>query len=108
MIIEQIRYYVDGDEYDHLLQARREVTRIRQQHGVPAGLILIADPNPEDGPVVVWQCSYEDEGDMGTAEATLIGNADYEAARARLSDIVSRVELELYTPDEEEASAGEG
>ena len=102
MVIEQIRYFVDEDKREELVEVRREIDRFRTEAGMPPGHILLSDDTPSGGPTVVWQCGYEDEGQMGLADARLIGNADYEAARERLSSLVQRVELELYTSDEEE------
>ncbi len=102
MIVEQIRYFVDEDKRRELVETRRELDRIRQAAGMPAGRILLSDATPSGGPTVVWQCAYDDEGDMGLADAHLIGQADYEAARERLSGLVQRVELELYTSDDPE------
>ena len=99
MIVEQIRYYIREDDRDSVLRARREVVRIRGQVGVPAGQILVADDGPEGGPALIWQCGYADEGEMGMAEAALIGHAEYEAAREELGTLVIRVELELYMND---------
>lgn len=104
MIIEQIRYYFLQDQRDEILRARREVTRIRRTVGIPPGHILVADPAPEEGPTLVWQCGYTDESELGTADARLIGNEEYEAARERLNTLVTRVELELYMTDEEDGS----
>ncbi len=99
MIVEQIRYYIREEDRDSVLRARREVVRIRGQVGVPAGQILVADDGPEGGPALIWQCGYADEGEMGMAEAALIGHAEYEAAREELGTLVIRVELELYMND---------
>jgi hypothetical protein len=100
MIIEQIRYYTDEATLEQLLGIRREVGRLRQELGLPPGFVLIADPPPDDGPAMIWQCGYEDESEMGLAEAKLIGNTDYESARSRLAALAMRVELELYMSDE--------
>jgi hypothetical protein len=102
MLIEQIRYFVDEDKREELLVVRREIDRFRTEAGMPPGHILLSDDTPSGGPTVVWQCGYEDEGQMGLADAQLIGNAEYEAARERLASLVQRVELELYTSDDEE------
>ncbi len=99
MIVEQIRYYIREEDRESVLRARREVVRIRSQVGVPAGQILVADDGPEGGPALIWQCGYADEGEMGMAEAALIGHAEYEAAREELGTLVIRVELELYMND---------
>lgn len=104
MIIEQIRYYFLQDRRDEIIQARREVTRVRRTVGIPPGHILVADPAPDEGPTLVWQCGYADESELGAADATLIGNAEYEAARERLNALVTRVELELYMTDEEDST----
>lgn len=102
MIIEQIRYYTAEDAVDQILEARREVSNLRRQLNLPPGRILIADPAPEGTPAVVWQCAYEDEGLMGSAEAAVMGHADYEAARGRLATLAVRVEVELFMTDDEE------
>ena len=101
MIIEQIRYYFDESDKEATLLARREESRVRAELGLPPGHILIADPIPTDGPGMVWQCIYEDESGMATATARLIGNAEYETSRDRLRALTIRVELELYTADED-------
>ena len=100
MLIEQIRYFVDEDKRQDLLAVRREIDTYRTAAGMPPGQILLSDDTPAGGPTVVWQCSYRDEGEMGLADVHLIGHADYESARERLSTLVQRVELELYTLDE--------
>lgn len=102
MIIEQIRYFVADEQRDEVLNARREIDRFREEVGVPSGHILLSDATPADGPTIVWQCGYEDEGEMGLADARLIGNEAYESARERLSGLVQRVELELYISDDGE------
>jgi hypothetical protein len=102
MLIEQIRYFVDEDNRGELVSVRREIDRFRTEAGMPPGQILLSDATPAGGPTVVWQCGYEDEGEMGLADARLIGNAEYEAARQRLASLVQRVELELYTTDDDE------
>lgn len=101
MLIEQIRYFVGADKREDLLAVRREIDRFRIEAGMPPGLILLSDDTPSGGPTVVWQCSYEDEGEMGLTDVRLIGNEAYETARARLSSLVQRVELELYTSDDD-------
>jgi hypothetical protein len=101
MIIEQIRYFVDAETLDAILEARRQVSELRRQLNLPPGRILIADPPPDDGPALIWQCAYEDEGLMGAAEAALIGNAAYEDARGRLVNLAGRVEIELYMADDD-------
>lgn len=100
MMIEQIRYHVAEDNIDSLIEARRALNGVREGLGLPQGRILVSDPVPDGGPAVVWQCAYEADADMGAAEAALMGNADYEDARARLGELVERVELELYSVDE--------
>jgi hypothetical protein len=102
MLIEQIRYFVDEENRDELVSVRREIDRFRTEAGMPPGQILLSDATPSGGPTVVWQCGYEDEGEMGLADARLIGNAEYEAARQLLASLVQRVELELYTTDDDE------
>jgi hypothetical protein len=76
---------------------------MRRSLGLPPGHILVADDGPDEGPSLIWQCGYEDEGQLAAAEGALIGNPEYEEARGRLGTLVSRVELELYISDEEEA-----
>lgn len=102
MIIEQMRYYISEGAEDQVLEVRREVSRLRSLVGAPGGHILIADPPPDDGPALVWQCAYEDESEMAHAEAAIAGNADYSAARERLGGLVSRIELEIYASDEDD------
>jgi len=104
MIVEQIRYYVKQDQLAETIRARREVSRIRGEAGVPPGQILLADP-PDEGPAIIWQCGYADESELGAADAALIGSAEYEKARGHLSALVNRVELELYMIDEDNGSA---
>ena len=101
MIVEQIRYYATDEDLDQVLEVRRAVGRVRGQLGLPPGQILLADPAPEDGPSLVWQCGYQDEGEMASVQAQLMGNAEYEAARERLGVLAVRVELELYTAEDE-------
>jgi hypothetical protein len=64
--------------------------------------LLIADPPPDDGPAVVWQCGYENEHMLSVAETAIAGSSEYASARDKLSTIVSKIEIELYTADEEE------
>lgn len=101
MIIEQVRYYIATEKREPALEVRREQNKIRGRIGLSAGRMLIADPAPDDGPIMVWQCGYEDESAMALAEATLTAHAEYAAARDRLSTLVERVELELYSFDDE-------
>jgi hypothetical protein len=101
MIVEQFRYYADEEQREQILAARRAISRVRSQLGLPSGHILVADPAPEDGPFMIWQCSYEDEVTMAVAEATLAGSADYAAARDQLGRLTKRIEFEIYTADEE-------
>ncbi|MGI8827778.1 MAG: hypothetical protein ACR2JC_19525 [Chloroflexota bacterium] len=103
MIIEQIRYYLEGGEIEALLKARRAVSHIRGQLELPPGHILLADEGPVEAPCIVWQCLYEDEGEMGMVETHLIGDPDYESARERLGALARHVEVELYIIDEEDA-----
>jgi hypothetical protein len=100
MIVEQIRYYVRDEDRDALLAVRRSITRLREARGLPAGYIFVADPVPDECPAVIWQCGYNDDTEMGMAEAQLLGNAEYEEARKRLSALVTRIELEIYASDE--------
>jgi hypothetical protein len=104
MIIEQIRYFASEGAENQILEVRREVSRLRSLVGAPGGHILIADPPPEDGPAIIWQCAYEDESEMAHAEATITGNADYSAARERLGGLVTRIELEIYASDEDDGT----
>ena len=46
MIVEQIRYYIEEQNKDETLTARREETRVRTELGLPPGHILVADPGP--------------------------------------------------------------
>lgn len=100
MIIEQIRYFIEEANRAEVLEVRREITRIRDAHGIPGGHILLAETDGDEGPYLVWQCGYADEAEMGMAETRLIGNAEYESARERLGQLITRVELELYTAEE--------
>lgn len=100
MIVEQIRYFAAEDDVEELIRLRRNIDAVRQSLQLPPGRILIADPVVDDAPAVVWQCVYDDEGDLGEVEARLIGNETYEEARHHVADIVQRIELELYTADE--------
>ncbi|HEV3310953.1 MAG TPA: hypothetical protein VG815_10600 [Chloroflexota bacterium] len=106
MIIEQVRYFVqDEDRIDEAAEIRREIDNVRMSLGLPAGHILVADPPPDDAPALVWQCGYENESMLAVAEATIAGSTDYAAGRDRLSALVSRTEIELYTADEVAAKA---
>ncbi len=107
MIVEQLRYYVNDQDREQLILARRQVNRVRSELGLPPGKILLADSGLEEGPSLIWQCSYEDESHMAAVEVSLIGNSEYEAARNRVSGLATRVELELYTFDEEEIASSE-
>jgi hypothetical protein len=107
MIIEQIRYFVSPQDREPLVLARRVVSQARSRLGLPPGHILLADADVDEGPGLVWQCSYEDEAQMSAVELAVIGDADYEAARERIGALVSRVELELYTYLDEEAPSTE-
>jgi hypothetical protein len=100
MILEQIRYHVSPDTHDGVLALRRRIALIRREAGVPEGKVLLADDDGDDSPQIVWQCGYEDEGDLGLAETRLIGNTAYEEARAQLGALGVRVVLELYIADE--------
>lgn len=100
MIIEQIRYWTSGD-IEPLVDARRRLSRVRREQGLPGGHILLADETPSDSPILVWQCGYGDEGEMGMVETRLIGNSEYEEARAELGELSERVEVELYLTDPE-------
>lgn len=102
MIIEQIRYYVDSENIEPLVEARRQVTLVRKQLGLPSGHILIADDSAEGRPRMVWQCGYRDESEMGMVETRLIGNPDYESARTQLVELATQVEVELYLIDDED------
>ena len=103
MILEQIRYYVEEENRDAFLHVRRDLSTVRRNAGIPVGHLLRADPVPEDGPFLVWQCTYDDDAHMGIAEMRLIENPDYEAARTRLGALVARMELELYTVEDDTA-----
>ena len=101
MIVEQIRYFVAESDVEGLIRLRRTIDALRTALDLPPGRILVADPVTEDAPAVVWQCVYDDEGDLGEVEARLIGNTQYEDARRQVADIAQRIELELYTADED-------
>jgi len=100
VIIEQIRYWT-GADVEPLLDARRRLSRVRREQGLPPGHILLADEAPSESPCLVWQCGYGDEGEMGMVETRLIGDAEYEEARAQLGELSERVEVELYLTDPE-------
>lgn len=106
MLIEHIRYYVREDRREALLAVRREINRAREHLGLPPGYILLADPDLDASPTVVWQCGYENEDVMATVTTSLIGNEEYEAGRARLAELVDRVELEIYTVEEDAGQDG--
>lgn len=97
MIIEQLRYFTAPSDRAQVLEIRREIGRIRSDHGVPPGHLLI--PDGEDGPSLVWQCGYQSEAEMGSAETQLLGNEAYEEARSRLGALSTRVEFEVYMAD---------
>ncbi|HZU11552.1 MAG TPA: hypothetical protein VFB58_01830 [Chloroflexota bacterium] len=99
MIVEQIRYYLAEENLEDFLAARRELSSLRARLDLPEGRSLIADPVPDEGPAVVWQCGYDDEGQMGLAEARLMGSEEYASARERINALVERVVLELYSAD---------
>lgn len=101
MILEQIRYYVEEDKRDLFLQVRQDLSAIRREAGIPPGRLLLADPVPDEGPFLVWQCAYGDEAQMGVAETRLMEDPDYESARTRLGELVARVELEFYTIEDD-------
>ena len=105
MIVEQIRYFTTQVDRDTVLTARRAVNRVRASLGIPPGHTLLADADPDEGPTLIWQCVYEDEGQLAAAEGALMGDETYEAARSTLSRLAVRVELELYVSDEEEEGA---
>jgi hypothetical protein len=68
--------------------------------GLPPGVILLPDSSPDDEPMLAWQCGYEDETDMSSAEQALLGSDTYRTVRNRLGELVTRVEMELYVADE--------
>ena len=100
MLIEQIRYFFAEDDRDEILEVRRQESRIREEMGLPRGVILIPDSSPDDEPMLAWQCGYEDESEMGTIEQSLLGSDAYREVRNRLGDLVTRAEMELYVTDE--------
>lgn len=109
MIIEQIRYYGVEDDLAEMLRLRRAVSRLREAAGLPAGQILVADPYPDEGPCLIWQCGYEDEAMLGGVETNLMQNGDYESIRHQLGSLVARIEVEIYLADEEdEPDSGSG
>jgi hypothetical protein len=101
MLIEQIRYFFNDEARDEILDVRRQESRIREDMGLPRGVILLPDTAPDDEPMLAWQCGYEDESEMGAVEQALLGSDEYRAVRNRLGDLVTRVEMELYVTDEE-------
>jgi hypothetical protein len=101
MIVEQIRYFIGVNGRQELLRARRAMNGVRDRLGLPPGHILVADETVEESPGLIWQCAYADEGELATATNTLMGEADYEATRDQLAQLAVRIELELYTMDEE-------
>lgn len=102
MIIEQIRYFGPDEAAEEICRARREVDDIRVQLGLPRGLVMLADPVPDDSPAVVWQCAYETEGHLAVAESAIAGSQEYGTARDHLATLVQRTEIEVYTADSEE------
>ena len=100
MLIEQVRYYFDETHREEILEVRRLESRIREGLGIPPGVILVPDEMPADEPMLAWQCGYEDEGEMGSAEQMLLGSEEYEEVRKRLASLVTRVEMELFVADE--------
>jgi hypothetical protein len=100
VLIEQIRYFFDPNALDEILEARRQVSRIRESLGVSAGIILIPDDPSEDEPLLVWQSSYEDESQLAGTEQLLIGSEEYKAARDHLGSLIARVDLDLFVSDE--------
>src|ERR1019366_8430788 len=102
MIIEQVRYYIDDEEaIDRAAGLRRDIDDVRRHLGLPGGGILVADPVPEDGPTLVWQCGYESDQALAWAETAISASEEYSALRDQLSAIVARIEIELYTADED-------
>jgi hypothetical protein len=101
MLIELVRYYFEDARRAEVLEARRELSRLRQHMGIAVGAILIPDETPAERPALVWQCGYADEDEMSASESALLGSEAYEAARHRMSEVVTRVEMELYISDDE-------
>ncbi|HEX8919428.1 MAG TPA: hypothetical protein VF898_13060 [Chloroflexota bacterium] len=106
MFIEQIRYYVNEENRDAFVTARREIDDLRRTHGIPPGDIMVADVEADDGPSVVWQCGYENEEVMSGLTTRLMGNEAYEAARERLASLMERAEIEMYTLEEMQDTSG--
>lgn len=102
MIVEQLRYFiVDEEAITEAVQRRRAMDDVRGALGIAKGKILVADPPLDEGPAIVWQCLYESEHALAVAEAAITGSSEYAAPRNKLSEIVSRIEIELYTTDED-------
>lgn len=100
MLIEQIRYHFEPESRADVLDALREMSRLRHQLRVAAGAILIPDETPADEPSIVWQCGYADEDEMSATETALLGSDEYESARHRMAAAAQRVEMELYVTDD--------
>jgi hypothetical protein len=101
MLIEQIQYFFKEDDRDEVLNVRRQESRIRDEMGLPPGVILLPDSAPGDEPMLAWQCGYEDETEMSSSEQALLGSDNYRTVRNRLGELVTRVEMELYVSDDQ-------
>jgi hypothetical protein len=100
MLIEQVRYFVEPEKLEAVLEARRQESRIREALNLTPGVILVPDDPSPDEPLLVWQCGYEDEDQMAHTEQALIESEEYRAARDRLATLVTRVDLDLFVSDE--------
>lgn len=69
--------------------------------GLPSGLTLIADPVPDDGPAVLWQCGYQSETELARAESAIPASPEYGEASGVVRELATLIEIELYTAEDE-------
>jgi carboxymethylenebutenolidase len=97
MIIERTCYLPKPGRFDEVLATRRQASRVRIAIGLRAGTITVG--KTERGRMVFWEARFATVDEQEADLAARAASADFEACRARMSDLNQDFDRQIVRED---------